>query len=241
MSNGIPRPVIVGLAQRADDAAPIALAQALARVAGAPLVFATAAGCATAAALRDLASRRSAAAVVVGSTRHGTLGRVLHGDVAAELLATTPCPVAVSPRGYRAPAHGLKRIAVLFSDTPDGRRALAGATGIARAVGGSIRSFTVAGPRADGGSVAEEACAAVRALLPPDVPGGAAALEGDAACALARATAHEDLLICGHAEDGATRRRLMHAVHCPVLVLPRAGGGILPLLPDLADPLEMTA
>ena len=237
----MPRPVIVGLAQRPDDAAPIALAQALARTAGAPLVFATATRRGPAAALRDLASHRSAVAVVVGSTRHGTLGRMLHGDVAAELLATSPCPVAISPRGYRTPAHGLKRIAVLFNDTPDGRRALASATGIAHAVGGSIRSFTVAGPRPDGGSVAEEACAAVRELLPLDVHGGAAALEGDAVCALARATAHEDLLICGHADHGVTRRRLVRAVRCPVLVLPRAGDGIPLLLHDLADPLEMTA
>jgi hypothetical protein len=52
---------------------------------------------------------------------------VLAGDVAAGLLHGAPCPVAVAPRGYVAPAEGLRRIGVAFADTPEGRHALAGA------------------------------------------------------------------------------------------------------------------
>ena len=41
--------------------------------------------------------------VVVGSAEHGMLGQVVVGSTADRLLHTSPIPVAVATRGYRAP------------------------------------------------------------------------------------------------------------------------------------------
>jgi nucleotide-binding universal stress UspA family protein len=50
--------------------------------------------------LHEIATRLDANLIVVGSCRHGPLGRVLIGDDARATLAGTPCPVAIAPRGY---------------------------------------------------------------------------------------------------------------------------------------------
>ena len=127
------RPVIVGLALREDDAAPIRLALTLAGLSGAPIALVhalpreapgrlpvpeyTAAireaaqeklraaiaglpeGTAVSSCLVDgspsrglqqAAEELGAVAVVVGSTHHGAIGRVLAGDVAAGLMHDTP-------------------------------------------------------------------------------------------------------------------------------------------------------
>ena len=138
------RPVIVGLALREDDAAPIRLALTLAGLSGAPIALvhalprespgrlpvpeytaaireaaqeklrAAIAGLPEGAAassclvdgspsrgLQEAAEELGAVAVVVGSTHHGAIGRVLAGDVAAGLMHDTPCPVAVATATLR--------------------------------------------------------------------------------------------------------------------------------------------
>ena len=84
-------------------------------------------------------------AVVVGSTHHGAIGRVLAGDVAAGLMHDTPCPVAVAPRGYDS-ANGPLRIGVAYDGSPESDAALAAAVGIARHTGGGVHAFTVLEP-----------------------------------------------------------------------------------------------
>ncbi len=272
------RPIVVGLALRDDDSAPLDLATALARLAGAPLVLVSAYPCdprvvtitpeyltavaedtrarlervaATlgedhevsvlavqgppASELGATAARLDAVAVVVGSTHRGALGRVLVGDVAAELLHDPSCPIAVAPRGYRAPARGLTRLAVAFADTPEGRHALAGAVEIARASGGSVRSFSADPSARDASDVARE-------LMPTDVPAGAGALAGPPVETLAAATTSMDLLICGTRGLGAVRsilghsvsRGLAHAASCPVLAIPHTDAPGRQLLGDPA-------
>jgi nucleotide-binding universal stress UspA family protein len=51
-------------------------------------------------ALHDLAIELDAAAIVVGSSHRGRIGRVLAGDVSTSLLRGAPSPVLVAPRDY---------------------------------------------------------------------------------------------------------------------------------------------
>lgn len=82
-------------------------------------------------ALHEAAIELDAAAIVVGSSHRGPIGRVLAGNVATSLLHGTPCPVAIAPRGYDKRPEGPWRIGVGFLDTPEGRAALSAADGIA--------------------------------------------------------------------------------------------------------------
>ena len=183
------RPVIVGLALREDDAAPIRLALTLAGLSGAPIALVHAlprespgrlpvpeytaaireaaqerlraaiaglpAGTAASSCLVDgspsrglqeAAEELGAVAVVVGSTHHGAIGRVLAGDVAAGLMHDTPCPVAVAPRGYDG-ADGPLRVGVAYDGSPESDAALAAAVGIAQHTGGRVHAFTVLEPQ----------------------------------------------------------------------------------------------
>ena len=97
-------------------------------------------------ALHDAAIELDAAAIVVGSSHRGRLGRVLAGSVGAGVLHGAPRPVAIAPRGYEKPSEGLRRIGVGFVDTPEGRGALTAARGIARATRGTVTAFAVEEP-----------------------------------------------------------------------------------------------
>ena len=50
--------------------------------------------------LHDLAERQEADLLVVGSTRHALVGRVLFGDDCRAALNGAPCAIAIAPRGY---------------------------------------------------------------------------------------------------------------------------------------------
>jgi nucleotide-binding universal stress UspA family protein len=181
------RPILIGLAMRDDDDAPIALGKVLAGITGAPLALAAvvpydaitpvatvdyaraiqhqaersitdvadelraehevsthARQGSRAGELQALAAELGAAAIVVGSSHHGTTGRVLAGDVAAGLLHGAPCPVAVAPRDYAA--HPIESIGVAFAPTDEGRQAAAAGFGLARRTGAAVELITVVVP-----------------------------------------------------------------------------------------------
>jgi len=284
----MPSPIIVGLALRDDDAAPLALARRLADVSGCPLALVTAcprevparmhaptyavamrehaaAQLQTAAeglrgdrdvtthvadgspsgVLHRVAEALGAAAIVVGSTHRGAIGRVLIGDVAAGLLHGSPCPVAVAPRGYDAAE--LRRIGVAFDGTPESDEALAAAVGLAERTDGSLHSYTVFEPIDWTGayavpgwvpspayeeslsertqSTAEQALVAV----PKGMLASAEVLHGRVVPALAGVSNELDLLVCGSRGYGALRsvgaggvsRGLAHEAACPLLFVPR--------------------
>src|SRR5215218_2425619 len=180
------RPIIVGLALREDDAAPLNLALTLARVTGSPLTLvaavpfdpyvpATTPEYALAlhqsaeerleeiaaplraeravdieihegsrvGVLHDVAETTGAAAVVIGSSHRGAVGRVLAGDVAAGLLHGAPCAVVVAPREYSGHPVDLDRVGVAFADNDEGRLALDVAAGVAGLAGASLQLATV--------------------------------------------------------------------------------------------------
>jgi nucleotide-binding universal stress UspA family protein len=295
------RPIVVGLALREDDAAPLALGRALAGLSDLPLALVTSypresrAGLVSgdhAMAVRqavreqlervaetleadhhvpvlvragsagqvlyDVAEHYDAAAVVVGSSHHGTVGRVLMGDVAGGLLHGAPCPVAVAPRGYSAPADGLRRIGVAFTDTPEGRQALVRAAELAQRCGGSIHSFTAVEPvewttpaavpgwappvdLIDSSRIrAQRSADMALELLPSGLTATSEVVDGPPLRALTEASATLDLLVCGSRGYGGLRsvmvggvsRGLAHHAHCPLLVVRRGAADLPPVRAD---------
>jgi len=55
----------------------------------------------------DLAQERAADLIVVGSSRHAFLGRILLGDDARESLDGAPCAVAIAPHEFAGSPGGI--------------------------------------------------------------------------------------------------------------------------------------
>ncbi|MCW3066234.1 MAG: UspA domain protein [Solirubrobacterales bacterium] len=98
--------------------------------------------------LHDLAGDSDAGLIVLGSSVHGPLGRILIGSVAEDLLTWSPCTVAVAPAGYATSAerHALRLIGVGYDDTPESRLALDFAITIAQTTGAALRLWRVVAP-----------------------------------------------------------------------------------------------
>jgi nucleotide-binding universal stress UspA family protein len=195
--------------------------------------------------LHDLADAESAAALVVGSSHRGALGRVLAGNVATQLLSGSPCPVAVAPRGLAGEAVPLRAVGVAFDGSPESWTALQRAAALALAGGGIVRIIHALEPvtappvspleedrilrerRARCEMASEQAVASVSREVHPE----ARIVVGDPVRAL-EAEAHEslDLLVMGSRGFGPLRRVLLGSVSsqlvrlapCPVLVVPRS-------------------
>ena len=74
--------------------------------------------------LQELAERHAAGMLVLGSSTAGVLGRVAFGSVAERLLHTSPVPVALAPRGFRAAPDGRgRRVTAAFGGAGRRRRA----------------------------------------------------------------------------------------------------------------------
>jgi nucleotide-binding universal stress UspA family protein len=197
--------------------------------------------------LHDLAEEAGAGAVVVGSSHRGPVGRLLIGNVGIQLLAGTPCPVAVAPRGLAdrgAPALG--RIGVGFDGSPESRKALEHAASLAQSIGASVRVVhaVAAGrsphwpgsrpaDRSERRQEAEAALAEALAGMPSRVEAEFRLVEGDPIDALeSEARDDLDLLVLGSRAFGPVRRvllgsvssELMRQAPAPVMVVPRTAG-----------------
>ena len=198
-------------------------------------------------ALHDLAEHQDASLLVLGSSRRGLVGRVLPGAVTDRLLHGAPCPVAVAPGGFsfEDAVDGPRLIGVAFTDTPDGRAALARACVLAARARGLVRVLTVSEPLDPLITSALEAAALEYVRSARDdaaatvlrrgldaVSAGRSAggeiLTGLPADALAAVSHDLDLLVCGSRGYGPVRALLLggtsHALvrkaACPVLVVP---------------------
>jgi len=215
---------------------PVAVATAVTPTAGFP-----------ARALHGLASREEAAIIVIGSSERGRLGRALPSAVTDRLLHGAPCPVAVAPVGFTFDdaAAGVRLIGAAFTDTPDGRAALATACMLARSARALVRVLTVVEPlhplmtgtldamaREDVRDARDAAAEATLRRGLDSVSAGRSAggeiLSGDPADALAAASADLGLLVCGSRGYGPIRTLLLggtsHALvrkaASPILVVP---------------------
>jgi len=99
--------------------------------------------------LHDTALSEDADVIVVGSSRHGTLGHVLFGSVGERLLSGAPCAVALAPRGHatREP-RPIRVVAVGFDGSPEAQVALRTAHGLAARTGATVRVLMVIEPPA---------------------------------------------------------------------------------------------
>jgi nucleotide-binding universal stress UspA family protein len=184
--------------------------------------------------LIELAEHEDADLVVVGSTHRGRLGRVFPGSVGAQLLHGSPCPVVVTPRGFREaspPVHGV--VGVAYDGGPEAELALAEAVDLARLLGVRVRLIGVRSeveqPGAPGREEWAETLARGLDRLTPDLEGGSRLLDGDPGRELTRIADEVDLLVLGSRGRGRLGRTLLGSVSahvccqvsCPVVVVPR--------------------
>jgi nucleotide-binding universal stress UspA family protein len=187
--------------------------------------------------LHELAESYRADLIVVGSTRHGLLGRVTQGDDMRAALNAAPCAVAVAPSGYAERSTVLGEIGVGYNGSPESRHALALARALAAERGARVSVFEAvslptrayADARHPGTETLEQEIEAARERLTALGGVEAHAAYGDPAEELALYGASVDLLIVGSRGygplgrliHGQTSLRLARNARCPLLVLPR--------------------
>ena len=201
-------------------------------------------------ALHEAAENDDVAAIIVGSSHRGAVGRVLPGGVAQRLLSGAPCPVAVAPAGFaaRAPAV-LGPLGVGFDGSAEASAALRTAAALARANGASLRVIAVHQRLAFGhvpvaadrafvsvdrqlrSDLAERLNTAVAELGMGDGATGSLR-EGNPAAVLAEESGNLGLLLIGSRGYGPVGSVLVGSVAsnlltrsaCPVMVVPRGAG-----------------
>ena len=199
-------------------------------------------------ALNRLAEDERPLALVIGSSHHGRLGRVVLGSVGESLLSGAPCPVAVAPRCYAGlPERDLARIGVALDGSPEAGEALTAAARIASRPSAELTLIAVA-PRSTpdiGGAMLsmlsreeleqsgeqrmEEVLDRAEAAIDPGYRIRRRLLHGDPAPTLARECQRLDLLVVGSRQYGPLRRTLLgsvsrqlsHSACTPLLVVPR--------------------
>lgn len=89
------------------------------------------------------AGETEASLVVLGSARHGPLGRYTPGGIANEMLHASPVPVALAPQGYHPPpGTRLRRVTCAFSGSTESRSAFDAAAQLSRRHGATLRLAT---------------------------------------------------------------------------------------------------
>lgn len=195
--------------------------------------------------LAQLADRLHAAAIVLGSSERGPIGRVLPGSAGERLLHGAPCPVAVAPAGY---AGGeISTVAVAYDGTAEAGRAAVWAGELAARAGARVllvHAVAPTAPRSNRELYAEFtayvhgwASGELRRgaeMLPPGVESDSRVVEGEAAAAIADAaeSAGADVIVTGSRGHGPVLRVLLGSVGAaltrhatvPVVVVPRGPG-----------------
>lgn len=204
------------------------------------------AGCSPAEALQRAAASSGAETIVIGSTHHGPVGRVVPGSVAANLLQGAPCAVAIAPVGYAGSEHEQVRVVAAAFDGSDESYAAARAAAVtARRAHAALRLVAVVEPTAYGWAGAgwasvnisayqreyfESALAELSAELSDGIDVQVRVREGAPPRELlAEVEDGVDLLVMGSRGYGPVRRVLLGSVSsavmrsapCPVLVPPR--------------------
>jgi nucleotide-binding universal stress UspA family protein len=204
--------------------------------------------------LHMLAERLSADLLVVGSTRHGLLGRVLVGDDTRAALNGAPCAVAIASRGYERQPHHLGTLGVGYDGSPESSLALGAARELATRYRSTILALQVVSledvrgevpPPADwpeGTSRLIHHSSQQLGELGDDVLGDV--VYGGPREELVRFGENLDLLLIGSRGYGPLGR-LFHGhvsdylarhVPCPLVILPRASVNTHP--PDIAARTE---
>lgn len=207
--------------------------------------------------LHELAEANGADLLVIGSTRHGLLGRVLIGNDTRHALNGAPCAIAVAPAGYAQHPTPFTEIGVAYNGSLESKHALEFARSLAADCHAKLSAFeAVAFPAymysGFGAAIplvsdayVDDARARITEL------GGveAHAAYGDPAEEIAVYSASLDLLVVGSRDYGAlgrlahgsTSHRLARLARCPLLVLTRAARATNAAPPSHEDRLELAA
>jgi nucleotide-binding universal stress UspA family protein len=189
--------------------------------------------------LHEVAARRNADLLAMGSCRRGLLGRVLLGDDTRTALNGTPCAVAIAPTGYADMPHGFANIGVGYDASPESHRALAAARALAARHGSKIRALSVVSLQGIpyGEPIPVGWTQMAKGLVDDELKRfhETEEVDGDATYgepneALGRFGDEVDLLIVGSRSygtverliTGSTSNYLARHARCPLLVLPRA-------------------
>jgi nucleotide-binding universal stress UspA family protein len=189
--------------------------------------------------LHQLAEERGADLLVVGSCRHGAVGRVMLGDDTRAALNGAPCAVAVAPHTYAQRATPIASIGVGYNSSPESDSALAVARELAAARAASVHVLDVVSipTAAYSGFMTPPIGESIEAMLEdaqgrlaqlPDVQ--ATAIYGIAGEELAAFGDRLDLLVVGsrgygpvmRLVVGSTSDYLQRHARCALLVLPRS-------------------
>jgi nucleotide-binding universal stress UspA family protein len=182
-------------------------------------------------ALYDLAEDLGAAAVVVGSSHRGSVGRITPGSVAEALLSGSPCPVAVAPVGFgERGAPTLVAIGVAYDESDQATHALEASEHLAARLHANLTIVAVTHDPDQREALAARLERVVREA-PAPIAARADVRVGTPWDELRDAGRDLDLLICGSRRYGPMRRvllgsvtaRLVRDAACPVLVIP---GGV---------------
>lgn len=199
--------------------------------------------------LHQLAEEREAAAIIVGSSDRGAVGRVVPGSTASRLLAGAPCAVAVAARGHAETGEQPRRIAVAYDGSPEARAALETAATLASAWEAKV-SLLCAVERINptvlpaGATVlnaadleerergrAEKLLEEGLVSLVPEIAGERHLLHGSPVHVIPEASEDFDLLVLGSRGYGPLRRTLLGSAsrgivdraRCSVLAVTRGG------------------
>lgn len=188
--------------------------------------------------LHRAAEQNAADLLVVGTCRHGFVGRVLLGDDTRASLAGAPCPVAIAPLGYAQTSAPIEVIGVGYDASPESDAALAMARALAAGRDAKIRALSVVSalPFAYASFAAADLGTEIDKLMDEartrqsELDG----VEGRVAYGLpveelAAFGEDVDLLLVGsrhygparHLMLGSTAKHLTRSARCPLLVLPR--------------------
>jgi nucleotide-binding universal stress UspA family protein len=200
-------------------------------------------------ALHRVIHRQHGDLLVMGSSRHGSQGRVRIGQHTRQLLNEFECPLAIAPRGFaKRKGAGLARIGIGYDDEPESRAALELAAAIAVAAGAVLEVAAVVDDRPPrlgwavgsshlGSDWEETVQAAVEerrrvteaAARASGAHGHVEIQRGRPAEALLELSEAVDLLVIGSRRWGPVSRvllggtgeALLHDAACPVVVVPR--------------------
>ena len=188
--------------------------------------------------LHELCEVIGADLLLVGSSRHGLLGRVLIGDDTRAALNGAPCAIAIAPAGHSEQPLAMREIGVAYNGSRESEHAVAVARKVAAEHGAKLSAFEavslptyafLGGPAPIDGAIeglvddARERIAELGGLEPH-------AVYGNPVEELALYSASLDLLVVGSRDygpvgrlvHGSTSQQLARTARCPLLVLTRA-------------------
>ncbi len=188
--------------------------------------------------LHDLCELVAADLLVVGSSRHGLIGRVLIGDHTRSALNGAPCAIAIAPAGYADQTVAMREIGVGYNGSLESEHAIVIGRQIAAEHGARLSAFEavalpsyafIGGPVPVENAI-EDLVEDARRRIEDLGDVEAHAVYGPPAEELALYSASVDLLILGSRDygpvgrlvHGSTSAALARAARCPLLVLTRA-------------------